>query len=206
MNTAAPTPKTALRSLLREWLPTAVLLLLLLAARSTLADHYHVPSGSMEPTLVPGDRVLVDKAAYGWRVPFTDHVLMGEGAPARGEVVIFDSPEDGTRLIKRVVAVGGDTVRLVAGRLEVNGVRLASGPRGEVEHFGDRAVRLGLGRGGGPDIDGLVVPEGKVLVLGDARGNSHDGRAFGLVDERVFYGRAVGVFYRRDDGFTWRPL
>ena len=66
-----------------------------MVARSTLADHYYVPSGSMEPTLVPGDRVIVDKMAYGFRVPFTQIQIIEGSAVTRGEVAIFDSPRDG---------------------------------------------------------------------------------------------------------------
>ena len=82
----------------------------MLIARSTLADHYLVPSGSMEHALIPGDHVVVNKSAYGLRVPFTNQVIALQENPQRGEVVIFDSPENDVRLIKRVVAVGGDRV------------------------------------------------------------------------------------------------
>src|SRR5688572_31937720 len=107
---------------LREYLSFALMVLGLFAARSSLADHYLVPSGSMDRALLPGDRVMVDKQAYGLRVPFT-LAKLGEGAaPARGDVVVFDSPADGTRLIKRVVAVGGDVLEVRGGRVLVNGV------------------------------------------------------------------------------------
>src|SRR6185295_17869800 len=110
---------------IREYLSFALMVLGLFAARSSLADHYYVPSGSMEPTLMPGDRVVVDKWAYGLRIPFTLHKVVSGTAPARGDVVIFDSPEDGTRLIKRVVAVAGDTVAVKDGHVSINGVALA---------------------------------------------------------------------------------
>ena len=91
----------------------------ILSARSTLADHYYVPSGSMEHTLVAGDRVVVDKRAYGLRVPFTTWQLTNGAPVARGDVVIFDSPRDGKRLIKRIVAVGGVYVVRVTMRMRV---------------------------------------------------------------------------------------
>ena len=115
--TASTTPDPGERApraaWLRDWAPSLLLIALLLVARSSLANHYHVPSGSMQPTLQPGDRVLVDMRAYGVRVPFTGLELWGSGRPAPGDVVVFRSPADGTRLIKRVVAVGGQTVALV---------------------------------------------------------------------------------------------
>jgi len=183
----------------------SLLLLGMLAARSTLADHYYVPSGSMQPTLFPGDRVVVDKRVYGLRVPFTQVRLADGAAVERGEVVIFDSPRDGARLIKRIVATGGDEVSIRNGHLWVNGRPLADARRSDTEVFADRIVRLDLQNGGGPDYSG-VVPDGKLLAVGDHRGNSLDGRMFGLIDEESVYGRAVAVYFRRDDGFVWRSL
>jgi signal peptidase I len=191
---------------LRTELPQMFLIVVaVFAARSSLADHYYVPSGSMEYTLLPGDRVLVNKAAYGVRLPFTNIALTHGEPVARGDIVIFDSPGDGTRLIKRVVGVGGDTIRLVDGRLTVNG-RPLSADTGRIEVFGDHVAALNLEDGGGPDIPGMRVPAGSVLAIGDHRGSSLDGRYFGLVPAGEIYGRAIGVYRRRDEGFTWRPL
>jgi len=189
----------------RNW-PVLVVALVVLAGRSSLADHYIVPSGSMEPTLVPGDRVFVDKTAYGLRVPFTSLVVRDGDEPAAGDVVIFDSPEDGIRLIKRVAAVGGDEVELRGGHLSINGVALSEPGSGDLERIGDELVRLNLQFGGGPDIAPLVIPEGHVLVLGDARGNSRDSRYFGIVRSTELYARASSVYFRSGDGFVWLPL
>ncbi len=191
------------RRLFREALSLAGLILLVLAARSSLADHYYVPSGSMEHTLQVGDRVVVDKRAHGLRLPFTlSRVIHGDPVE-RGEIVIFDSPVNGKRLIKRIVAIGGDDVLIVDGRLRINGASLEDGI--DLERFGSRVAELKLDSGGGPDIAG-TVPEGMLLAVGDHRGNSLDGRAFGLVSERDIYGKAVAVYYRRGEGITWRPL
>lgn len=193
------------RNFAREFGSIALLMLSLLAFRSSLADHYYIPSGSMQPTLLPGDRVVVDKRAYGLRVPFTQ-VHLGAGNPVqRGEVVIFDSPRDGNRLIKRIVAVGGDEVAVINGHLLVNGQTLADVRHPDVEVFAGRIVRLDLSSGGGPDYSG-VVPRGKLLAVGDHRGNSLDGRFFGLIDEPSVYGRAVAVYFRRNEGFAWKGL
>lgn len=177
---------------------------LLLAARSSLADHYYVPSGSMEYTLMSGDRVVVDKRAYGLRVPFTDIKLAPGGSVSRGEVVIFDSPHDGTRLIKRIVAVGGDEFLIRDGRIVLNGRTL--GDTGNIEQFGTRTAKLNLQHGGGPDAYLRQVPPGMLLAVGDHRGNSFDGRMFGLVAEDDVYGRAIAVYFRRDQHFVWKPL
>jgi signal peptidase I len=76
----------------------------------------------------------------------------------------------------------------------------------ELERFGGREALLNLEDGGGPDIRELVVPLGTVLALGDHRGDSTDGRFFGVIDERELFGRAVAIYFRRGDGFTWKPL
>lgn len=206
MTTPNPTLARKANSIVRDWLPSLLLVLLMLVARSTLADHYLVPSGSMENTLLPGDHVLVNKAAFGLRVPFTHHVLIQGATPVAGDVVIFDSPESGTRLVKRVVAVAGDRVELHGGRLLVNGRPLASPTAPASEQFGQKVVELNLRSGGGPEINGLVVPPGEVLVLGDHRGNSHDGRYFGTVAVDRLYGRASAVFWRSKGGPVWKRL
>lgn len=192
---------------MRTELPQIVLILALLAAaRDSFANHYYVPSGSMEHTLEIGDRVAVDMRAYGVRLPFTDVRLIATGKPARGDIAVFDSPQDGARLIKRVAAVAGDEVELVDGRLSVNDVALDAIDATGVEVFGNHLATLNLSHGGGPDIHGLTVPEGQVLMLGDARGNSIDGRFFGLMPASELYGRAVAVYYRRGEGLTWHKL
>ena len=190
---------------IRELLSVAFVIVGLTAARSSLADHYVVPSGSMQPTLVPGDRVVVDKRAYGLRIPFTLEKLAGSATPQRGDVVIVDSPRDGERLIKRVVAIAGDEVTVHAGHVFIDGVALGA-PGDPHEHFGTHDVSLDLSRGGGPEFGPVRVPDGKLLVMGDARGNSLDGRFFGWVDADAVYARATRVYWRSGEGFTWREL
>jgi signal peptidase I len=179
---------------LRQNLGFLLFMLGLLVARSSFADHYVVPSGSMERTLFPGDRVFVDKRAYGLRVPFTLARITPGESPARGDVVVFDAPDDGTRLIKRIVAVGGDMLEVRAGHVLINGV----------PH--DEKAALDLRMGGGPDVDPVRIPQGHVFVMGDFRGNSRDSRFFGFVREDRLYARAARVYYRSGDGFVWLPL
>ncbi len=196
----------SVRQWIADWSGTFLFFALILAARSSFADHYFVPTGSMEHTLVPGDHVVVNKMAYGLRLPFTRLEVIDQGTPARGEVVVFDSPEDGTRLIKRVVAVSGDLIEVNQGRLSINGRALAQGPHTEVEVFGERIARLNLADGGGPNVRPQRVPEGYVVVIGDHRGDSMDSRHFGLVEADAAYGKALGVVYRRQQGFLWQRL
>ncbi len=195
-----------IRMLRRELIPIAAMIILLLSVRSSLADHCLVPTGSMEYTLMPGDRIVVNKAAYGLRVPFADWYLTSREAPKRGDIVIFNSPEDGKRMVKRLVAVGGDHVVVRRGHLLINGTP-AQGPNDpEMEVFGKRLAHLNLSYGGGPPFGPLTIPSGAVMVMGDFRGNSHDSRSFGLISEGAIYARAIGVYWRRGQGPLWQSL
>ncbi len=199
-------PSSRLHAIAREWAFAAALVACTLVARGSLADHYHVPSGSMLPTLQLDDRVFVDKAAYGVRVPLTQRYVVRFDGPRRGDVVVLDSPLDGAVLIKRVVALPGDEVRVRGGHLHVGGEPAPiSGPSGRlVEVLDDRPHRVRLRRGGGPDFGPVRLPTDRYLVLGDNRGDSADGRVFGLVERDAILGRAVAVYYRR--GFVWERL
>jgi len=197
---------TRARRWIREAISLAVTLGVVLAGRAALADQYVVPSGSMEPTVQVGDHIVVAKASYGLRVPFTDKYLVHFRPPHRGEVVVLDSPEDDHVLLKRVAALPGDEVQVQRGALIVNGVPVAwkQTPDG-VEELSDAGPHLlGLDRGGGPDFGPTRVPDGKLLVLGDHRGDSRDGRYFGFVETNTVLGHALGIFWR--GGPTWRGL
>src|SRR5690349_23095607 len=106
-----------LRSRARYWWgkeirPLLLLALVLFSIRSSLADWSDVPSGSMKPTILEGDRIYVNKLAYDLKVPFTTWHIAEWGGPQRGEIVVFFSPKDGQRLVKRVVGLPGDTIEL----------------------------------------------------------------------------------------------
>ena len=106
----------------REYRSLLLFVLLMCSFRSAWADWVYVPTGSMNPTILEGDRLLIDKHVYGMRVPFSlIHLTHGDD-PNRGDIVVFDSPRDGTSLVKRVIALPGDSVALDGERLIVNGV------------------------------------------------------------------------------------
>ncbi len=223
-----------LRRAWREHRGTAAFLLLMLTFRSAWADWMIVPTGSMNPTILEGDRILVDKHAYGWRVPFTLTRLTPGDAPRPGEIVVFDSPADGTRLVKRVVAGPGDSVEMRDERLIVNGhpSAYAPGDVGAVDTLLEDTRRLGpqVWREGGvlPEHDILLlpvrnamrsfgpvtVPDNCYFMLGDNRDNSADSRYFGFVPRRLIYGRATRVVASLDPDQLlaprsqrwWRPL
>ncbi len=186
---------------------TLLAVAVLLSARSALADHYHVPSGSMMPSVEIGDRVLVDKRAYGLRVPFSDAHLLGNGAPQPGDVVVLESPETGVILLKRVVAVPGQVVEVRRGRILIDGQAqpVYRTSDGLAEELGDHAHALRLDYGGGPRFGPRTVPTDRYLVIGDNRGNSHDGRMFGFVEGDAVRGRVMGIYWS-DGRPTWRGL
>jgi signal peptidase I len=191
----------------RELVSLVGFALALFAARSTFADHYFVPTGSMIPTVEIGDRVLVNKAAYTLRVPFSDVVVAHLRRPERGDVVVLRSPESGITLLKRVVAVPGDEVAVMGGRLWINrrAVPVAEQSGALIERLGHNAHTIRLTSGGGRYYGPVRLGAGEYLVLGDNRGESHDGRAFGLVEEGAILGKALGV-WMRDGHPGWHPL
>jgi signal peptidase I len=204
-NPTAPVRSRA-RRIARELLVVAAFALVLMSARSSLADHYLVPTGSMQPTIEIDDRILVNKAAYGLRVPFTDRYVARFDGPAIGDVVVLDSPEEDKVLLKRVVGVPGTHIEVRGGRVRLDGKLAPVEYRGDGLHeqLGGAEHALRLGDGGGPDWGPVTIPDGQYLVMGDNRGESRDGRTFGLVKRTAIRGRAVGVFWRA--GPTWDGL
>jgi signal peptidase I len=181
----------------REWLRSLVqigtIAAIGLTTRASFADHYFVPSGSMEPTVHTGDHIFVNKAAYGLRLPFTKQWVTTFKTPVRGDVVILEA--DGPDvLLKRVAAVGGDVVEVREGHVQIDGHRV------------DESMFANDSAGdGGPDFGPVRVPDGKLLVLGDNRGNSRDGRTFGWIDRTQVLGRATAVI-GRDHRVIYRAL
>jgi signal peptidase I len=202
-----------LRSSLREFKTLALFLCLMLVFRSAWADWMTVPSGSMNPTILEGDRVLVDKHAFGLRLPFTRLRLTDGADPSRGDIVVFDSPADGRTLIKRVAAVPGDRIALSAERLIVNGevatytrvdpaamatlleTTRAAHPRAFMESLAGRrhAILLLPGHPAVATTAPVTVPEGMYFMLGDNRDNSADSRYIGLVSRDRIVGLATDI-------------
>ena len=191
--------------------------------RTAIADWNPVPSGSMRPTILEGDVVFVERVAYDWKLPLTDISLRRVGEPRRGDVVTFGSPRDGTRLIKRIVAVPGDTVELRADRLVLNGQPAGYAPVEEVaeplapgvEVRGVRAIEQWGGQRrvvqflpevrARRDFGPIVVPADQFFMMGDNRDNSEDSRFIGLVPRRLIIGQARRVLVSADITGHWAP-
>src|SRR5271156_2613994 len=117
MDKSKPVGKERWKNLAREAKSLALMVLVLTAVRSAIADWNDVPSGSMNPTIVEGDRVFVNKVAYDLKVPFTTWHIAQWSNPKRGDIDVFFSPADGVRVVKRVIGLPGDRVELVNDRL-----------------------------------------------------------------------------------------
>jgi signal peptidase I len=216
-------------SRLRRWWrqeirPLLILALVIFSVRSSLADWNDVPSGSMKPTILEGDRVFINKLAYDLKVPFTTWHLAEWSSPQRGDIVVCYSPHDGTRLVKRVTGLPGDVIELQNERLVINGCPVEyaplsseiSGRLPEAERQGSlfateqlparpHAVmatpRLPAKRTFGP----VQVPEGHYFIMGDNRDNSFDSRYFGVVKRTQILGKATAVAFSLDRKNWWWP-
>jgi signal peptidase I len=198
----------------REWVrPITLAAAIVFPLKSALADWNYVPSGSMEPSIRPGELVLVNKLAYDLKVPFTTRHLAEWGDPARGDVVVLYSPADGERLVKRVVGLPGDTVEMRDERLWINGRALDYLPAGApdiagaepgaivaTELLGARphAIKVLPTKPALRTFGPVRVPAGQYFVLGDNRDNSNDSRYIGFIERRRIIGRATAVIASLD--------
>lgn len=182
-----------------------VALALALVIRTFVVQAFKIPSGSMEPTLEIGDHILVNKFIYGIKIPFTTICFMAWENPKRGDVVVFKYPlEPDKDFIKRVIAVEGDTVKIVNKKLYLNGM----------EAFDPHAVykENTLLPGGSQKRDNfgpVTVPPNKLFVMGDNRDRSLDSRFWGFVPLEDVRGRAFIIYWSwdgKDTTVRWKRL
>lgn len=186
-----------------------VVLAIMIPIRSSIADWNHVPTGSMKPSIIEGDRIFVNKLAYDLKVPLTKLRLASWRNPERGDVVTFFSPKDGTRLVKRVVGLPGDTVEMRNNRLIINGTLARYSSLADhattdpafsnawknnvvMETIGEETHPVRFSTQSSPlrTFGPVDVPEGQYLMLGDNRDNSADSRVFGFVKRELIMGKS----------------
>jgi len=216
--------KRGLAYLWREWVRPALLIgAVVFPLKSAIADWNWVPSGSMKPTILEGDLVCVNKLAYDLKVPFTLWRLSRWSEPGVGDIVVFFSPHDGTRLVKRVIAKPGDTVELRNEVLIVNGeplqYSLVDSKPLRKELYEDEHPVLAHEKGNGRthlvmalpsrqalrDFGPVTVPAGKYFMMGDSRDNSFDSRFFGFVERKQIVGKANCVILSFDKNHHYVP-
>ena len=203
-------PRIIARKIWRRHLrPIAIVVLVLTSVRSAIADWNDVPTGSMKPSIVEGDRIFVNKLAYGLKVPFTTWHLARWSTPQRGEVVVFNSPADGSRLVKRVVGLPGDVVQMISERLYINGQPLDyDAEQGHlIETLGEHrhAVQFIPAVPAMRDFGPITIPAGEYFMLGDNRDNSADSRYIGTVRLDQILGRSSRVVISFDYSRYYLP-
>jgi signal peptidase I len=192
--TKAPPVKSRLRQNVES---LGLAILVALVVRSSVVEAFWVPSGSMLPTIQIGDHLFVNKLAYGAHVPFTSLEVAHWRPLHRGDVIVFVSPVDRKLdLIKRVIAVGGDTVEIRNKRLYING-QLVPDPHAT---FTDPKVHTVVPR---DNFGPVTVPPGKFFVMGDNRDQSYDSRFWGFADEHDVKGQATFIYWSWNSQSHW---
>ena len=188
--------------LLKEHRSLLCFIVLMSVFRSSFADWNTVPTGSMKPTILEGDRILVNKMAYDIRVPFTLTSLYKRADPVRGDIIVFDSQVSDLKLVKRVIGVPGDVVELTDNVLRINGTQLSYesvSSTGSTQDFAEdlmgveHYVRVSKSGSALSSFKPVIVPADTYLALGDNRDNSSDSRVIGFVPRREVVGRTRSV-------------
>lgn len=199
-----------LRKTLKQNRSFIIFISLMLVFRSAFADWNAVPTGSMQPTIVEGDRILVNKMAYDLRMPFTNISLYKIADPERGDIVTFDSAVSDLTLVKRIIGVPGDVVELNDNILTINGQQLdytqvaqsnsASSTQDQIEDLFGVAHAIRVQKQGSvlANFPPVLVPSGHYLALGDNRDNSSDSRVIGFVPRDEIVGRTSSVVFSVD--------
>jgi signal peptidase I len=199
-----------------------LMVLIVSSMRSALADWNDVPTGSMKPTILEGDRVIVNKLAYDLKVPFSRVRIARWSEPQRGDVIVFYSPADGMRLVKRVIGLPGDTVAMRDEQLFINGEwahwTSPSEVSGLSDFAGQRAWQVEEAVSGIHHMlmitenvpalrsfEARKVPAGEYFVMGDNRDDSNDSRYIGFIKREAIVGKATAVAFSFDRANHFKP-
>jgi len=182
------------KSLLWEYVEAIITALILaLLIRTFVVQAFKIPSGSMIPTLLIGDHILVNKFLYGTQIPFTDKKILIFREPEKGDIIVFKYPENPTKdFIKRVIATEGDTIEEKNKVVYVNGEPVTET---YAYHYDPTMLSANDRR----DTFGrILVPKDKIFVMGDNRDHSYDSRFWGFVDEKEVKGKAFIIYWSWD--------
>jgi signal peptidase I len=179
------------KSTFREYAEAAAIAVLLaLFIRTFVVQAFKIPSGSMEPTLLVGDHILVNKFIYGIKIPFVRTTLIPISNPDRGDVIVFIYPVDKSKdFIKRVIGLPGDTVKIQGTKVFINGKPYED--RHGFYTSSSRNGNLERSQGFGP----VSIPQGSYFVMGDNRDQSYDSRFWGFVPEEAIKGKAFIIYW-----------
>ncbi len=191
-------------TLIKQNKDIVLFLLLMIIFRSSFADINRVPTGSMKPTIVEGDRIVINKLAYDLQFPLTNTKLFKLADPERGDIVIFESSISKQRLVKRVIGVPGDVISMQNNHITINDQRLSykDSLSSTSEQYKDlqedllgtlHQIRIQNHQSHLSSFESLKVPNGYYLALGDNRDNSADSRVIGLVPRNEIIGRSRHV-------------
>ncbi len=183
------------KSVFREYFEAIVIAVLLaLFIRTFVVQAFKIPSGSMLPTLLIGDHLLVNKFIYGIRIPFSGKIIVPIADPEKGDVVVFKFPKDRSiDYIKRVVGTPGDTVEIKDKKIYINGSKVED-PHGHVNSANILSGSASPRDNFGP----VLVPKDRIFVMGDNRDNSYDSRFWGFVDQKDILGKAFILYWSWD--------
>ena len=188
------------RSTLREYGEAALwALALTLVLRAFVIQAFRIPSESMLDTLLVGDFLFVNKFEYGPKIPFTHIRFPGIRKPQRGDVIVFQFPQDPSKdFIKRCVATGGQTIEIKDKQVYVDGVKL----REPYAVHKDPTIRP-PGYDFRDNYGPFTVPPGELFMMGDNRDNSNDSRYWGPVDFDLVRGKAMFIYWSWDGDRSW---
>jgi len=182
------------KKFIKEYLePIVIAVLIALFIRAFIVQAFKIPSSSMEPTLLVGDHIFVNKFIYGVRIPFTEKKLFQFKKPKRGDVIVFIYPKDRSKdFIKRVIGTEGEKVEIHRNEIYIND-KLISDPWG---HYDEKTawIKIQPADKYGPEI----VPKNSLFVLGDNRDNSQDSRFWGFVNVNEVKGNAFIIYFSLD--------
>jgi len=194
------------KSKLQEYIE-AIILAILIAffIRTFVIQAYKIPSGSMKPTLLIGDHILVTKFNYGVKLPLIRSTVIPVGSPRRGDIVVFIYPEDRSKdFIKRLIGLPGDTIEVRDKKILVNGLPWSDAYGVNVDSQiipGSIQPRDNFGP--------VTVPEGSLFVMGDNRDESYDSRFWGFVPMKEVLGKALIIYWswnHEDHGVRWNRI